>query len=153
MAGQHRNLAAVVCVVRNEVGGKTCDVGTESLNATVAVQGSTHDHAESVAALLQGAEGLRGRHLRAIELRRKLDTVALLRPGCGFQPHDAHVVHVRNDGRDGAALAAERSTPDPTEEFDPEPRAIDERPRREVEEEGWEVLRRKHAERRRAAGA
>jgi hypothetical protein len=37
-------------------------------------------------------------------------------------------------------------------DLDPKPRPIDERPRQEVEEEGWERLRARHAEKRRQAG-
>lgn len=37
-------------------------------------------------------------------------------------------------------------------DIEPQPRAIDQRPRQEVEAEGWEKLRQRHAERRRQAG-
>src|SRR5258707_8490548 len=64
---QHHDLATVVRVVRDQVADKTCDVRTKPFDPPVIVQRLTHNYAEGMAALFQGAKGLRRCDFRRVE--------------------------------------------------------------------------------------
>lgn len=51
LPGQHRDLAAVVGIVGNQIAEKTRDIGAKSLHPLIAGQGTAKDHAQSVTAV------------------------------------------------------------------------------------------------------
>ncbi len=102
LSRQHGDLPAVVGVVRDQVPEKSSCVGAEAFDAAIAGQGPVEYRAQSLAAVLERAPGLRGSHCGAIQLLRNLLSLR------GFQPHHPHIVHVRHDRGNSAALAVER---------------------------------------------
>ena len=102
LASEHGDVPAVVGIVRDQVAEKSRNIGAKALDAAITLQGAADDYAEGVAAGFQRAQGLRWSHRGAIEL---LGNVFCLRR---LQPHHAHIVHVGDDGCNGAALAVRR---------------------------------------------
>jgi hypothetical protein len=101
LAGQQSDLSAMVGVVRNKITQKSCDIGTKTFDAAIAIQRAADHNRERVPALFQGTKSLRRRHSRAIE--RLGDFAPLVG---SLQPHNANIVHVGDDRRNGTALAA-----------------------------------------------
>src|SRR5579864_8036410 len=93
----------MMSVVRDEVTEESADVGTKPLDTAVALQCATYHHTERQAALLNGAQGLRGGEAGAVELRGNIAAF-----GGGLQPHDANIVHVSDDRGDAASFAVWR---------------------------------------------
>jgi hypothetical protein len=102
LAGQHGDLTAVVSIVRDQIGEESGNIRAKAFDAAAGFQRLAHDGGEPATAGFQGAHSLHGRHRSAVELLRNF--VRLRR----FQPHYAHIVHVGDDGRDGAAFAVGR---------------------------------------------
>src|SRR5882762_9645748 len=100
LTSEHGDLAAVVGIVRDEVPKESSHIGAKTLDAAIAFEGATDHGAQGVAALFQGTEGLPGSDLGAIELSGELPVL-----GRRLQPHNADIVHVRDNGGNGAALA------------------------------------------------
>gem|GEM_PF-3748124 len=101
LTGEHRNLPAVMDVMRDEVAEEAGDIGTKPLNPSVASQGMANQLAEGLTALIHGVPGLRGIYPGTIELAGNLAA-----PGRDLQPHHTHIVHVRDDSGDRPAFPA-----------------------------------------------
>jgi hypothetical protein len=96
LSRQHHDLAALVCVMRNQIGNKSDHFRTKSSDPPVARQCTTQDCAQCVPAVLQRAQRLRRPYGRPIQLVGYVDG-----PGC-LQPHRSHIVHESHD-RSGVA--------------------------------------------------
>ena len=87
LPGQQSNLSAMVGIVRNKIAQKSCDIGTKTFDAAIAIQRAADNYRERVPALFHGTKSLGRGHSRAIERLRDFT------PFIGsFQPHDANIV-------------------------------------------------------------
>lgn len=93
----------MMSVVGNEIADKSDDIGTKAFDPAITFNGAADDDAKRLPALFHGMEGLYLSHTGAIERRRDF-AVFVGR----FQPHDANIVHVRDDGGNRPPLTAGR---------------------------------------------
>src|SRR5215472_432059 len=107
LAGHHGDLPAVVRVMSDQVADEADHIGAKTFDASITFEHLAHENAESPAALLQSAQRLRRRDISAIQLFGNAD-LALAASRGRLQPHNAHIMHMRNDGRNRAAFAANR---------------------------------------------
>jgi len=98
LPGQHRDLAAVVGIVGNQIAEKTRDVGAKSLPAHRRPGHRKGPRSERDGCFLVRVRLARS-HRRAIELRKNFFRLGRLRPQA------THVVHMGHDGPNGTALA------------------------------------------------
>ena len=84
MAGYHGDLPAMVRVVGDQVADKADHIGAKTFDSPITFQRPAHEDAQSLAALLQSAQRLRGRN-SAIQLFRNAD-LAIAAPACRLQP-------------------------------------------------------------------
>jgi DNA ligase (NAD+) len=102
LSSLHRDLPAMMSIVRDQVTEKSRRIGAKSFHPAVGAQRLAENYAQRVAAAFQRAHSLPRRYRRAIKLRRNLRGLRCL------QPHHAYVVHVRDDGSNGPSFTVNR---------------------------------------------
>jgi len=97
---QHADLPAMVRIMRDKVSKETGNVGSETLYSPIPFGSRLQHGCKGFPALSQSLCRLSLSYFVPVQLLGKLAAF-----GRGFQPHDANVMHVRNDSGHGTALA------------------------------------------------
>ena len=101
LAGQHRDLSPVMGVVSDQVSEKPSDIWMKAFDTAIGLESARHDIVQCLAALVERSHGLLRSDGGLLQLCRNRGPF-----GGRLQPHDAYIVHVRDDGGDAAAFAS-----------------------------------------------